>query len=360
MAQALVKKNKKVIILGYDPTVNEDTVSKDEGIIVHRLYDSYEKKKPFRIGRFYISLAPFRKRYSLSKELENLIVTYKPDCIESYDWSGPLWLKPSVHLVVRMHGANAAYKYYEGLRSSKLIKFFEKRNLVMADSVIAVSDHVGAITKRAFKLASHYTVIHNSTDTNQFKPQQNVKRDYNQILYVGRIVKRKGLIELFKVLNILFDLNPNLYVRLAGRRNEEFINELLQLIEASKLNRVQFLDFIPNKDLPELYSRAGVFVMPSRAEAFGITAIEAMSCATPVVLTIKASGPEIVDQGKDGYLLDFTNFRESAEKLNGLLLDKAKLHAFGVAGREKVIKKFSTEVINSQNMGFYEKEKGGV
>lgn len=360
MAEGLAKRGAHVIVLGYDPSVLEDSTKVEAGVRVIRLYDRYEKKKPFRIGHYYISLKQFWKRLFLSKKLESVIKEFNVDIVESYDWSGPLWKKPSVPLVVRMHGANGAYSYYEGIRSSWLLRFFENRNLRIADSLCAVSEHIGSITKKAFELDSHYTVIYNSTNIIQFRYQQNVVRDFNQILYVGRIVKRKGLIELFKIINILFDLNSKLYIRLVGKRNAEFIDELLQLIDTSKSKRVQFLDFVSNENLPELYSEAGIFVMPSRAEAFGITAIEAMSCSTPVVLTNKASGPEIVDDGIDGYLLDFTNPGAAAEKLNNVLLDRTKLNALGQAARDKVLSKFTTEIINSANMEFYKRLKGEV
>lgn len=353
MAEGLVDRGLRVTILGYDPTVSIDTVEIEAGVTVIRLFDRYEKKKPFRIGRYYLSLNQFWKRWFLSKKLESVIREYTVDLVESYDWSGPLWKRPSVPLVVRMHGANAAYAFYEGIHGSKVLRFFEKRNLKIADSLCAVSSHIGEITCQAFGLDSNFAVLHNSTDTTRFKELPEVTRDWNRILYVGRIVKRKGLVELFKTVNELFALDPKLYLDLAGSLNDQFHTELLQLIDASKRSRINFMGFVPNNNLPMLYSRTGLFVMPSRAEAFGITAIEAMSTSTAVAVTDKASGPEIVEHGVDGYVIDFTNSLDAARSLIAILQDKQALQAVGIAARQKVLDKFSLEKSLNSNLDFY-------
>lgn len=355
MAEGLAAREVNVIVLGYDPTVPEDMTTIEGGVTVLRLFDRYEKKKPFRIGRYYISLKQFWKRVYLSKKLESVIKEYHIDLVESYDWSGPLWKKPSVPLVVRMHGANAAYAYYEGISGSKLVQYFENRNLRIADSLCAVSDHIGKITCEAFKLKRPFTVIYNSTNTNHFCFQQVAERDFSKILYVGRIVKRKGLIELFKTINILFDLNTDVHLDLAGSLNNTFHEELLLLLDEAKRTRVNFLGFVLNAELPLLYSGAGLFVMPSRAEAFGITAIEAMSTSTAVAVTNKASGPEIVEHGIDGYVVDFTNPSEAAKIIDAILKDKAALLTVGMKARQKVIDNFSIDELLSKNMEYYKK-----
>ncbi len=353
MAEGLVAKGVKVMVLGYDPRVPEDITSVEGGVTIIRLFDRYEKKKPFRIGRYYISLKQFWKRIYLSKKLESVIKEYRIDLVESYDWSGPLWKKPSVPLVVRMHGANAAYAYYEGVRGSKLVRYFESRNLRIADSLCAVSQHIGKITCTAFNLKQPFTVIYNSTNTHHFSVQENVQRDFRKILYVGRIVKRKGLIELFKTINILFDFNTGVHLDLAGSLNDTFHEELLMLVDDPKRTRINFLGFIPNADLPLLYARAGLFVMPSRAEAFGITAIEAMSTSTAVAVTNKASGPEIVEHGIDGYVVDFTNHSEAAKAIDAILNDKEALLKAGMKARQKVIDNFSIDELLSVNIDYY-------
>jgi glycosyltransferase involved in cell wall biosynthesis len=354
LAIALVKAGHTITVIGYSSLL-EDKRDEDEGVAIVRLADPFREKKILRVGKYYFSLRPFFLRRNLSKRIELVIKDFRPDFVESYDWSGPLWKKPSVPLVVRMHGANIAYAYYEGIRSSKMLRFFESRNLRIADSLCAVSNHIGMITCSAFNFNRPFTVIYNSTNTNHFCVQSEVKRDFSRILYVGRIAKRKGLIELFKTINILFDLDTNLHLDLAGSLNDQFHEELLLLIDESKRTRINFMGFILNERLPMLYSAAGLFVMPSRAEAFGITAIEAMSTSTAVAVTNKASGPEIVEHGRDGYVVDFTNPSDAATALASILKDKEALLKIGMKARQKVLDNFSLEESLSINVNYYTK-----
>jgi glycosyltransferase involved in cell wall biosynthesis len=75
--------------------------------------------------------------------------------------------------------------------------------------------------------------------------------------------------------------------------------------------RVRFLGRVPDDELPLWYNVADVFTYPSRYEGFGLPALEAMSCATPVVVSNTAALPEVVGDG--GILLEFTWQRAATE-----------------------------------------------
>jgi len=66
---------------------------------------------------------------------------------------------------------------------------------------------------------------------------------------------------------------------------------------------VRFLGFVPDEELPELYSSVDLFVLPSEYEGFGIVFMEAMACETPVVGTEVGGIPTAVDAGETGYLV---------------------------------------------------------
>ena len=125
IAERLVVSGISVVVLGIDPVVSHDTTENLNGVLVARLANKYRNDVKYRLGRYFLTAEPFLVRRYLSYRLEEAISIHKPDLIESYDWSGPLWRKPSVPLVVRMHGAHTAYNYYEGKRTSRLLKFFE-------------------------------------------------------------------------------------------------------------------------------------------------------------------------------------------------------------------------------------------
>jgi glycosyltransferase involved in cell wall biosynthesis len=80
-----------------------------------------------------------------------------------------------------------------------------------------------------------------------------------------------------------------------------------------------------------------------------------MSTSTAVAVTNKASGPEIVEHGRDGYVVDFTNPSDAATALASILKDKEALLKIGMKARQKVLDNFSLEESLSINVNYYTK-----
>jgi len=353
LAEGLVEKGHEVAVIGYDPLVKIEQQQYENGVWVIRI--PLKKFNAVRIGRFTFSLEPILSRRNLSNQLEKLIKTYKPDLVESFDWSGPLFYKPSVKLLVRLHGANTAHQIYEKKRPSKLLAYFEKKNIKFSDALCAVSQHIGDLTLRALHQKQlQYTCLYNFVDTSKFKRIDNIESDPFKLLYFGRIHHRKGLSELFFILNELFHLNSNVYLELAGSYTDEYKEELVNVLHPDQQQRVSFLGKIPHSELPALINSARLFVMPSRAEAFGLTAIEAMACGIPVLLTNKASGPEIVEEGNTGWLMNIDDYEESAIKINQLLSQQGTLDKVALNGRNHVLNRFSKETVLEKNIALYQ------
>ena len=307
-SEELVNRGHQVAVLGYDPTQHVESKSYEYGVLVWRIKNPFQTRRKFRLGRFYISLLPVKERSYLSTKLEQLIEIFQPDFVESYDWSGPLWRKPSVPLVVRLHGANSAHQYGEGHRQSLLLRFFEKRNLRFSDALCAVSDHIASLSAKTFGLEkTNIRTLYNFVDLKRFKEDNYIPRNPHRLLYVGRLYHRKGLTELFKIMNEFFKKSPDYYLELYGQENKNYSVELLKNIEDRFKERVIFKGKVDHNRLSEIYSSATIFLMPSRAEAFGLTAIEAMACNTPVMMSNRASGPEIIKDGVTGFLFDIMN-----------------------------------------------------
>jgi glycosyltransferase involved in cell wall biosynthesis len=81
---------------------------------------------------------------------------------------------------------------------------------------------------------------------------------------------------------------------------------------------VRHVSHMPRWNLPQVYSSADVFVMPSLVEGFGLTALEAMSCGLPVVLSTNTFGSDIVTDGQDGYIVPIRDADAIAYRLRHL------------------------------------------
>ena len=119
--------------------------------------------------------------------------------------------------------------------------------------------------------------------------------------------------------------------------------------------RVRFLGPVDEADLPALYGAALAFVFPSRYEGFGLPALEAMACGTPVICSNAASLPEVA--GDAGLLIDPTDESALAEALQRLLEDQTLRQQLGARGLEQAAR-FSWARAAAETLAVYRQAAG--
>ncbi len=157
------------------------------------------------------------------------------------------------------------------------------------------------------------------------------------ILYVGRIEPLKGLDILLKAFALLHNA-ANTRLLIVGGSPErdaelERLNTLASNLDISDL--VTFSGAVNQELLPAYYNAADVFVLPSWYESFGLVALEAMSCAVPVVVSRVGGLKTFVDNGKTGYLIPWRCPEAFAHKLETLLENPSLGQAIGRTARRK-------------------------
>ncbi|MBM3130617.1 MAG: glycosyltransferase family 1 protein [Chloroflexi bacterium] len=192
------------------------------------------------------------------------------------------------------------------------------------------------------------TIIPPGVDLQHFQPlaipdrKQYFKEDHN-VLFVGRIDPIKGIDTWFRAMKLVVEAEPSLRGRLCvcligGDVDEEEPDEELARLHALKdelgiADVVTFLGKRSQESLPYYYASADVVVMPSRYESFGMVALEAMACGTPVVASDVGGLSFVVRDGETGYLVPEGNARAMADCLNRILHDpdlRARLGKRGV------------------------------
>jgi len=145
-------------------------------------------------------------------------------------------------------------------------------------------------------------VTPNGVHTSIFRPDAKPKISKlpkKYILFVGSIQPRKNLSGL---LNTWYDLKnefPTTWVVVAGAKGNVF-----RKTNYPSGERVRFLNYVSEADLPGLYAGAELFVMPSFDEGFGLPALEAMACGTPTLVSNSGALPEVV--GNAGLIFDLS------------------------------------------------------
>jgi glycosyltransferase involved in cell wall biosynthesis len=112
------------------------------------------------------------------------------------------------------------------------------------------------------------------------------------ILFVGHLYPQKNLAVLARAFARLKDTIPHTLV-IAGRPRYKFQGDLNLIQELGIADRVDFLHYVPNDDLPMIYNLADCFVYPSLYESFGLAQLEAMACGCPVIGANAGAIPEV-------------------------------------------------------------------
>ncbi len=122
-------------------------------------------------------------------------------------------------------------------------------------------------------------------------------------LFVGKIEPRKNLTGLIRIFTRLVEAHPGLrqHLVIAGGKGWDYEPVFAAAAASPARARIHFVGFVDDADLPALLSCADALVYPSHYEGFGLPPLEAMACGTPVVVSDRASLPEVV--GDAGYVL---------------------------------------------------------
>ena len=171
------------------------------------------------------------------------------------------------------------------------------------DEVIATTpDQLDMIVKECGAPAEQVHMIPPGYDDNRFFPVSAATRqairarlgfEGKVILAIGRLARNKGYDLLLDAFSVVAPRIPDAVLHLAVGGSEQNANEqrILAELQAQAValglsGRVQFTGFVADADLADHYRAADAFVLSSRYEPFGMTAIEAMACGTPTVVTI--------------------------------------------------------------------------
>jgi glycosyltransferase involved in cell wall biosynthesis len=223
--------------------------------------------------------------------------------------------------------------YAEKVRFFFLRRFYRNIDVVMACS------HFYAEAARDSKLFKKVTVIHNGIKLLPFTPIKN----YYNLLYLGRIVKSKGVGTLLQAMPDILRQFPEITLTIVGDGPYKSDCEMLAKTLGID-NQVQFLGYKDYGYITHSLIQSTILVVPSIwPEAFGLVSVEAMSVGRPVVASRVGGIPEIVLDGKTGLLVSPSDPKELAGALVTLLRDPSRCIEFGHAGRIYAEEQFSTE-----------------
>jgi len=268
----------------------------------------------------------------------------------------PLAKKWRIPLVVSFHGTDITLGEWGGFwqkwswRTYKLY-ILRKFRLLKASQAFLVPSTF--LLRKAIQKGYPREKLHRvpyGVETKFFYPTPE-RVEPGRILFVGRLIERKGLPYLLKALAPLTSefANLRLVVIGDGPKREEY----RQLAKRLLPGRTEFLGAQPNARVREEMQRAYLFSMPSitmpsgEAETFGLVYLEAQASGTPVVAFASGGVPEVVVDGETGYLLPEGSVDGLTRSIKFLLEREDLRHKMGMAARAWVEKRYDLRKTNA-------------
>jgi glycosyltransferase involved in cell wall biosynthesis len=170
------------------------------------------------------------------------------------------------------------------------------------------------------------------------------ERDPHHVLFVGRIVRHKG------IEHAIAAIEPPFTMTVAGRNYDRPYAAMLR--ETAALRPVRFREDVADAALPALYSSALATVMPSTYDAWGgvhtdvpellgLAALESMACGTPAIVSRVGSLPELVEDGVTGFIVPPNDPAAIRDALRTLAASPARRDEMGRAARAAVLARFT-------------------
>lgn len=349
LAVVLVKKGLQVTVFVYHQKA--DAIIVDEGVTIHLI-----AKRQYKLFTWY----HYRKQ--LNYYINNVVKNEGLQLLEAPDWTGiTAFMQFKVPLIIRFHGSDAYFCKLEN-RKQKFKNFmFEKLALKNATVYIAPTSYAGDQTQKIFGLdKTKIKTIHYGLQLDHFENKTPLMYNRNSILYIGTIIRKKGVFELADIFNKVVESNPEAQLILIGsdapdiKTGNASTYALVENLFSKKAKQhVKYLGKIPYSEVKEHIKKAHVCVFPSFAETLGMVCIESMALQKPVVNTSIGWAQELMDDGVNGYLVHPENVDLYSQRILTLFNDEDLCKSIGIEARKKVGNLFDIEKNASINIEYF-------
>jgi glycosyltransferase involved in cell wall biosynthesis len=162
------------------------------------------------------------------------------------------------------------------------------------------------------------------------------------ILYVGQLIKRKGLHYLIDAFARLKQEDNTIGLAIVGYGPQE--EELRQYCLDHNIQDVYFSGYTDPFDLPQIYATADLFVLPSTEEVWGLVLNEAMACGLPVISTnVTGASIDLIQNGVNGYIVEAGNTAQLYEAMQKIMSDPERRQIMGEKSREIILSRFTID-----------------
>ncbi|MDR7415124.1 MAG: glycosyltransferase family 4 protein [Armatimonadota bacterium] len=368
LARALAQAGHRVHVVARATAV--PSVRLEEGVVVHRILPPQDLLQ--RAARPLTGPQSFLDAYAYSRAAaervreifreEGLDVVQSPE----HGAEGLVLLRNGVDLahVVRLHTPLFLVNEAAGKRLGPggwVVHWMERTAARRATLNTCASRALARAVAARFGIPPRrIRVVPNAVDHELFSPAPSPPAGEPTVLYVGKLAPLKGALVLAEAIPRVLRQIPEARFLCVGSDHvvpgqgstRERVRSILRNNGAE--GSIRFLEPLPRHELAGLYQRCHVVVLPAFWDNFPNTVLEALSCGVPVVASAVGGIPEIVADGKAGFLVPPGDPEQLAEAIGALLLDPDRRREMGRMGRERVLQEYTPPRAAARTLEAYE------
>jgi glycosyltransferase involved in cell wall biosynthesis len=171
-----------------------------------------------------------------------------------------------------------------------------------------------------------------------------------RVIFVGRLEREKGPLNVLKVAEILRDVE----FIIVGYGSQ--MDLMVQIIKEKDLSNVKMLGVVTHSDISKFYKDADILLLPSYSEGMPIVMLEAMASEVPVIVSDVGAVSEILDVNNGGFVVPMGDINAIVSKINTFVKDRKLILSLGKRGRKNVLTRFKDFIDNQ--IQIYEKILG--
>ncbi len=264
------------------------------------------------------------KQRIYKKRLTKILFDIKPDFTVSLlrrEINFITKIKDGSFKIGELHVNRNNYRNFEGKETNILKKFFSKIWMINLSKRLIELDKLVVLTnedKNNWSDLSNVVVINNPIEN---KSKNVSSLNNKRVIAVGRYVYQKGFDLLLEAWAIVLKKHADWHLYIYGYGDKDFYIDYANKLGI--INNCHIMNAVGNID--DEFAISSIFAFSSRFEGFGMVLVEAMSCGLPCVSFDCPCGPkDIIEDGKNGFLIKNYNIEEFAEKLINLINDDTK------------------------------------
>ncbi|HEY0605688.1 MAG TPA: glycosyltransferase [Herpetosiphonaceae bacterium] len=276
-----------------------------------------------------------------------LVAALRPDVVHLHSLPVPAavpFLRPLRQLVVSSWGSDVVQR---DPRKTRLYPYL----LSHAAQLTATSHYLAAITASYLRSPRAISVIPFGIDPQRFRPAPEPAPG-KRIGTLRHLESNYGIDVLIEAVPLLLQFDPQIRIEIGGAGSLRSAFEQ-RIHELGIGEQVTLRGRIDHAEVPGFLRSFALFAMPSRAEAFGVAALEAQACGLPVVASSVGGLPEVVRDGETGLLVPPEQPQALAEALLALIADPQRRVQMGAVGREWVRARYDWQTNVEQMLEVY-------